>query len=71
VQWLVVRRPEGGFEARGVRASAAPSPIKTVSASAVWIDIAPGRSADVEVTTLLLPEWSAPIEARLRVEVTQ
>jgi hypothetical protein len=68
VNWSVWKRAEGGFEARGVIAPTAHAVVKTQSSSAVWLDLGPGRTADVEVQTLLLPSWSDEIQASMLAE---
>ncbi len=69
VSWIVTRRAEGGFEARGVIVPNQPSIVKTQSPSAVWLELTRGRTAEVEVITLLVPTWSDEIQARMLVEV--
>jgi mono/diheme cytochrome c family protein len=68
VNWSVWKRSEGGFEARGVISPNSHGVVKTQSSSAVWLDLAPGRTADVEVETLLLPAWSEAIQASMLAE---
>ncbi len=69
-QWAVLKREQGGFEARRVIVRGHASAANPISSSAVWLDLAQGRTAEVEVLTLLLPEWSHDVESRLRAETT-
>ncbi len=69
VQWIVLRRAAGGFEALGAGLPAGVEPLRTAAVFEAPLRIVPDVEAEVELLTIVPTEWSEEARLRLVLEV--